>query len=113
MGHLAGKRCGRAGCACGGLSLACVLLLMLVLTIMPVLPELVGHCQGDRKGRPYYTPACQVDPWYSRGDPRGRPSAPTSGLNEGSPHQPRPGANLVLRRHDLRGRIRLTVGLTL
>src|SRR5436853_3113256 len=52
MGHLAGKRCGRAGCACGGLSLACVLLLMLVLTIMPVLPELVGHCQAVALERP-------------------------------------------------------------
>src|SRR2546421_48825 len=57
MGHLAGKRCGRAGCACVGLSLACVLLLMLISLLLPVLPELLGNCQGDRKGpRPYYDP---------------------------------------------------------
>src|SRR5436190_664321 len=52
MGHLAGKRCGRAGYACAGLSLACVLLLVLVSTIMPVLPELLGHCQANTRGTP-------------------------------------------------------------
>src|SRR5947209_15497056 len=51
MGLRAGKRCGRAGCACAGLLLVCVSLLLLVWTFLPVLPELVGNCQGDRKGR--------------------------------------------------------------
>ncbi|MFL5628770.1 MAG: hypothetical protein ACJ788_24580 [Ktedonobacteraceae bacterium] len=28
--------------------------------------------QGRSKPCPYYTRACQSDPWYSRGDPCGR-----------------------------------------
>jgi hypothetical protein len=50
MGHLAGKRCGKAGCACVGLSLAGVLLLMLLSLLLPVLPELLGNCQPDLRG---------------------------------------------------------------
>src|SRR5205823_14771013 len=50
-----GKPSGRAGCACAGLSLVCVLPLMPVSTPMPFLLEFVGHCQDDRKGHHYYT----------------------------------------------------------
>src|SRR5438477_489246 len=74
MGPLAGKRSGMAGCACAGLSLACVLLLMPIPTFLPVLPELVGHCQGDHEGRPYISGKVGIT---CRGDPRGRPACNT------------------------------------